>query len=187
MTFYHGTNMLIGKIDLARSRNRVDFGKGFYLTDKIGTARDWAIRKVELEGEGIPTVISYEINPEIFTLFGSKFSDVPELDWLEFICANRRINPPIPARAEPRHNFNWVTGPIANDKVVDVVAEYMRNETIAEEAITRLKALPKTYQISLHTSAALDYINDVDVQYRQLKKGRWTQNWIKRKAQDAIA
>ena len=30
MTFYHGSNMIIGKIDLGRSRNRVDFGKRFY-------------------------------------------------------------------------------------------------------------------------------------------------------------
>ena len=65
MTVYHGSNMLIGKIDLGRSRNRVDFGKGFFLTDKLGTARDWAVRKVELESEGIPTVIAYEISPEI--------------------------------------------------------------------------------------------------------------------------
>ena len=50
MTFYHGTNMLIGEIDLSKSRNRVDFGKGFYLTDKLGTAYIRAIRKVELAG-----------------------------------------------------------------------------------------------------------------------------------------
>ena len=180
MTFYHGTNKLIGKIDLKRSRNRVDFGKGFYLTDKYGTARDWAIRKVELESEGVPTVIAYDIDPEIFLLYGSRFSYIPELDWLEFICANRRINPPKPDQTEPRHNYNWVAGPIANDKVVDVVAEYMNSETTADEAIKRLKALPHTYQISLRTTAALGYNNDTNVQYKQLKRGGWTQNWIKR-------
>ena len=62
MKMYHGTYMIIDTIDLMKSRNRVDFGKGFYLTDKVGTARSWAIRKVELEGEGIPTILCYEIN-----------------------------------------------------------------------------------------------------------------------------
>jgi len=152
-----------------------------FLTDKIGTARNWAIRKVELENEGIPTVIAYEINIDLFMLFGLKFPDTPELDWLEFICANRHINPPNPTMTELRHDYHWVTGPIVNVKVVDVVAEYMKNETNAEEAINRLKALPKTYQISFHTAAALGFVNDANVRYQQLKKGRWTQNWIKRK------
>ena len=181
MTLYHGSNTLIGAIDLQRSRNRVDFGKGFYLTDKFGTARDWAIRKVELESEGMPTVTAYEISPDIFSLSGLRFPHIPELEWLEFICANRRISVPGSAKNEPRHDFHWVAGPIADDKVVDVVAEYMRSEITADEAIKRLRVLPQTYQISLHTSATFDYIDDVNVQYRQLKKGRWTQNWIKRK------
>ena len=180
MTFYHGSNMLISKIDLGRSRNRVDFGKGFYLTDKFGTARDWAVRKTELESDGIPTVIAFEISPDIFSLSGSRFPNIPGLEWLEFICANRRINPPGLTKSEPRHDFNWVAGPIANDKVVDAIAEYMRNEIAAGEAIERLRALPQTYQISLHTSATIEYIDELNVQYRQLKKGRWTQNWIKR-------
>jgi len=181
MTFYHGTNMLIGKIDFVKSRNRVDFGKGFYLVDKLGTARNWAIRKVELENEGIPTVIAYEISPDLFSLSGAKYSNTPELKWLEFICTNRRMLLPGQAKKEPRHNFNWVSGPIADDKVVDVVAEYMRNEINAGEAIKRLRALPQTYQVSLHTTVALDYVDEINVRYKQLKNGRWTQNWIKRK------
>jgi len=39
MKMYHGTYMIVDAIDLTKSRNRVDFGKGFYLTDKVGTAR----------------------------------------------------------------------------------------------------------------------------------------------------
>ena len=181
MTFYHGTNMLIGKIDLNRSRNRVDFGKGFYLTDKFGTARDWAIRKAELEGGGLPTVLCYELGFGIFELFGLRFANAPGLEWLEFICSNRRTGPSGNGQKEPRHDFNWVTGPIADDKVVDVVAEYMRKDINAEAAIRRLRALPLTYQLSLHTPEAVSFVDDVDVLYKQLKNGRWTQNWLKRK------
>jgi len=181
MTLYHGTNLLIGKIDLLRSRNRVDFGKGFYLTDKFGTARDWAIRKAELEGEGMPTVLAYDIGSDVFTLHGLRFPNTPEVEWLEFICSNRRISHPNHASIEPRHDYNWLAGPIADDKVVDVVAEYMRKELTAQAAIDRLRALPQTYQFSLHTPAALNFVDDADVLYRQLKNGRWTQNWIKRK------
>ena len=181
MILYHGTNMMIGKIDLSRSRKRVDFGKGFYLTDKLGTAYDWAIRKVELEGEGVATVFCYEIDPELFTLSGLRFPNTPETSWLEFICSNRRMDAPNPNANEPRHGFNWLSGPIADDKVVDVVAEYMRTEITAESAIARLRVLPQTYQVSLHTVEAISFVNELNVTYKQLKNGRWSQAWRKSK------
>ena len=75
MTFYHGTNKLIDSVDLSKSRNRTDFGKGFYFTDDVSTAFSWAIRKSEIEGEGIPTVLCYGISPDIYKLFGKRFSE----------------------------------------------------------------------------------------------------------------
>ena len=45
MILYHGTISKIGVIDLNKCRLRTDFGRGFYMTDKLGTARDWAIGK----------------------------------------------------------------------------------------------------------------------------------------------
>ena len=182
MALFHGTNMAIGKIDLNKGRKRVDFEKEFYLTDKYGTARDWAIRKVELEGEGIPTVLCYEFNADVYNLNGLRFPAIPEYEWLEFICSNRCISLESSHNKEPRHNYHWVSGSIADDKVVDVVAEYMREEITVNEAIQRLCALPQTYQLSLHTSEALSFIDDVNVSYKQLRKGRWTHNWIKRTA-----
>ena len=181
MKFYHGTNMIIDFISLEKSRNRVDFGKGFYLTDKIGTAQLWAIRKAELEGEGIPTIICYETDLGLYNLYGQRFPDDPSLEWLNFICSNRRSNPPAAPNKEPRHDFSWVSGAIADDKIVDVVAEYLRGETTGEEAISRARALPKTYQLSLHTMAAICFIDDINVVYKQLKRGNWSQNWIVRK------
>jgi len=181
MKFYHGTNMIIDFISLEKSRNRVDFGKGFYLTDKIGTAQLWAIRKAELEGEGIPTIICYEADPDLYNLDGQRFPDDPTHEWLSFICSNRRSNPPTTSKKEPRHDFNWVSGAIADDKIVDVVAEYLRGETSDEEAIRRARALPKTYQLSLHTAAAISFVDELIVIYKQLKRGIWSQNWITRK------
>ena len=181
MRFYHGTNMIIDAINLSKSRNRVDFGKGFYLTDKIGTAQKWAIRKVELEGEGISTILCYEIDDNLYDLFGQRFSDEPDLDWLKFICSNRRNNPTTIPKKEPRHDFNWVTGAIADDKIVDVVAEYLRGEINDVEAIRRARKLPKTYQLSLHTSAASSFVDEINVTYKQLKRGSWSQNWVVRK------
>ena len=181
MTFYHGTNKLIDAIDLSKSRNRVDFGKGFYFTDNADTAYSLAIRKVEIEGEGIPTVLCYGISPAIYDLSGLRFSELPEISWLDFICSNRKMVSTEAMEKEPRHDYNWLAGPIADDKDVDFIAEYMRNEISADNAIKRLRALPQAQQLSLHTKEAIDYINEDYVLYKQLKKGRWSQEWTRRK------
>jgi len=89
MIYYHGTNILIDKINLEKSRFRTDFGKGFYLTDKIGTAQAWAMNKTEIRG-GIPAVLRYEINENLFTIKGKRFPNYPTIEWLEFICFNRK-------------------------------------------------------------------------------------------------
>jgi len=150
------------------------------LTDKVDTAQSWAIRKVELESEGTPTILCYEIDNNLFMLKGQRFPADPNIEWLDFICSNRRNNPVSSTEFEPRHDYNWVTGAIADDKVVDVVAEYLRGEITSEEAICRAKALPKTYQLSLHTLAAINFVDDINVTYRQLKKGRWVPGWTTR-------
>ena len=178
MFFYHGTNAVIGAIDLEKCRNRTDFGKGFYLTDKIGTAQAWAIRKAELFG-GTATIIQYEVNGGVFGLYGKRFAIVPELEWLKFICDNRRRIAANATKREPRHDFNWVSGLIADDKIVDVVDEYLNDEISDAAAIRRSRALPTTFQLSSHTQASIKYIDEGYVLYKQLRNGLWTQKWFK--------
>ena len=117
MIFYHGTDRIINKIDLSKSRLRTDFGRGFYLSDKLRNARNWAIDKSG--ASSIPTVMRYEIDNSIFNapdLKRLRF-DKPTLEWLNFVKHNRRRDIPHNVSTEPRHSFDVVTGPIANDKV----------------------------------------------------------------------
>jgi len=180
LTLYHGTNSLIGTIDLSLCRNRTDFGKGFYLTDKIGTAQLWAIRKSELSS-GIATIIQYEIDESLFSIYGKRFAIYPESEWLDFICSNRRIVTQTSLQNEPRHDYAWVSGPIADDRIVDIVDEYLNEEISAQEALLRSNVLPATYQLSLHSQTAISFVNEDSAMYRQLKNGRWSQRWLKRK------
>lgn len=52
MILYHGTrkssaiNIINNGIDLHRGKKRADFGKGFYLTPDLRTAKDWAIHNM---------------------------------------------------------------------------------------------------------------------------------------------
>jgi hypothetical protein len=179
MILYHGTNQIIGKVDLSKGRIRTDFGLGFYLSGKFATAQDWAISKTLLLG-GIPTVLQYQSDDNYKELYGNRFPETPSDEWLDFVVLNRQTNPSDNATSEPRHNYNWISGPIADDNMNTVVKEYIAGNVTRDEAIQRARILPRTFQISLHTTEAVGYADDVNVLYRQLKNGKWTRNWIRR-------
>jgi len=179
MAYYHGTNTIIDIVDLETSRLRTDFGKGFYLANKVETAQGWATRRAMISG-GLPTILRYEVAEDIFSLQGKRFSNEPSIEWLEFISLNRRRNHTDPNKEEPRHKYHWVSGPIANDDIADVVDEYLAGDITTEEAVHRARALPQTYQLSLHTQVASCLIDETKVLYKQFKNGRWTKDWLRR-------
>jgi hypothetical protein len=172
--FYHGTNDIIGDINLIKCRLRTDFGRGFYLSSKLAPAREWAISKSGFSG--IPTVMRYEINEDLWSdgLLSILRFDYPSPQWLDFIRDNRQVNLANVNSSEPRHTYDVVSGPIANDKVANVVAVYCLGRISAEDAILKVKAIPSVFQLSMHTALALSYIKSVT--YSQRKGGKWS-NW----------
>ena len=62
--FHHGTNKIIGAIDLNQSRSRTDFGKGFYMGNNLGEARKWATSQ-SMATES-PTVMRYVLSDVVF-------------------------------------------------------------------------------------------------------------------------
>ena len=179
MTYYHGTNALIGVIDLYKCRNRTDFGKGFYFANTTDTAQGWATRRAMVAG-GIPTILRYEIKENIFHFEGKRFTTTPSIEWLVFISLNRQRKDIGTPGKEPRHNFHWVSGPIADDDIANVIDEFLAGEITSETAVQKARALPQTYQLSLHTQTAADALDENNVTYKQFKNGRWTKDWLKR-------
>jgi hypothetical protein len=173
MHFYHGTTEVISDIDFSKCRLRTDFGRGFYMSNKLGPARDWAVGRAGFSG--VPTVMRYDINRDIFNdsaLCINRF-DKPSTEWLNFIRDNRRRDIAGNNAFEPRHDYDIVSGPIANDKVADVVDQYCKGRLSAEEAIARTKALPSIFQMSLHTKQTLEYI--ISVMYAQRESVKWSE------------
>ena len=178
---YHGTNKTIGRINLANSRLRTDFGKGFYMADSIETAQNWAARRVSVVG-GVATILRYDVSDEVFRLPGKRFDVAPSHDWLEFIVENRKRKIKSDSLAsEPRHEYNWVSGPIADDKIADVVEDYLAGDIGADEAIALARALPQVFQLSLHTPSSLEAVDENRVYIKHFKESKWSRDWILRK------
>ena len=172
MILYHGTSQKLEDIDFNKSRLRTDFGKGFYMSDKLGNARDWAVDRSDISE--VPTVIRYNVSNKIFVdenVSRLRF-DNPTMEWLNFVRDNRRKVSDNGNNKEPRHSYDVVSGPIANDKVAIAVDKYCRGKLTAEETLHEIKAIKNVFQLSMHTQLALTYIQSVT--YSQYKNKKWS-------------
>ena len=119
------------------------------------------------------TIDNAEFNtPELLVL---RF-DQPTVEWLNFIRDNRQIKAKPGFLGDPRHNYDVVSDPIANDKVAKVVADYIDGLINSDEAIRRTKALPSVFQTSLHSQKALACVTQCEYQ-QKTNNGKWT-DWV---------
>ena len=160
MILFHGTNTDIETIDLSRSLNHKDFGKGFYLTDSRETAIRMATKKTRLFG-GKATLISYEFD-EAALHSDLKVKVCPEkatVEWFLFVDANRDRENQLPI-----HDYDIIIGPIADDGVVVQITNYRQNIFTAEQAAIGLQDKFLDQQYYFGTEKALRYLKKSKVQ-----------------------
>ncbi len=171
--FYHGSNTIIQKPDLNHSRDNIDFNKGFYLTESIYQAHKWACQWRRNSTTSITN--TYTID---FSNLNVKHFDL-DLDWLEFVVANRkRLNPP-----KTYEEYDIITGPIADDKLFDTIVMYQDGLISAETAIKIMTCMDYGEQTVLKTEKA---INQTYFQSYKELKGLEKQNYMDAFKQDTI-
>ena len=160
MILYHGTNEDIETIDLTKGLRHKDFGKGFYVTPDKATAIRMAKKKARLFG-GTATLITYEMDDTVFRS-DLKIKIFPEnacVEWLLFVDANRdRKNEP------PRHDFDIVIGPIANDGVVLQLTNYREGIYSPEEVARLLQDRYLDQQYYFGTERALSFLHKTNTE-----------------------
>lgn len=154
MRLYHGSNVRIGKIDLAKSRPNKDFGRGFYLTEEAEQAMRMAEQKVQLFG-GKPTLNIYEFDERLLGASWLKvriFNGYSE-EWARFVLANRNRD-----TQERVHDFDIVVGAIADDKVGLQLFRYMRHYIDLPTLVENLKFVRLTVQYYFGTEKAVNLL-----------------------------
>ena len=146
LLIYHGSNIAFEHIDLKKSHNRRDFGRGFYCTVLETQAREWAHRLYMRYHSGGEYVYQYlfrqteDLNVKHFTALNE--------EWLEFIKENR-------IKGDVQHPYDVVIGPVADDNTMETVQLYLSGILKANEAVERLRYSKINNQVSFHTEAAL--------------------------------
>ena len=149
MILYHGSNQDFTKVDLSKSKDRRDFGKGFYTTTIREQALQWGYNIFNrFGGDGI-FLYEFEFfpSPDLLSKRFPKISD----EWFDFILANRTLG-------GLQHDFDFVRGPVADDKIVLTIAGFIDGLYTREEAIRRLRYSKTNDQVSLHTERVVSLL-----------------------------
>ena len=149
LVVYHGSCYEFDKIDLNKSHNRRDFGKGFYTTILQSQSKEWGYR-LSLR-EKMTKYFVYEYLFEENSVLKVKRFDTLSEEWLEFIKENR-------SKGGLQHNYDVVIGPVADDNTMETVQLYIANILTASEAVERLRYNKVNNQVSFRTEKALQYL-----------------------------
>lgn len=112
MILYHGSCTVIQSPNIVYSRERLDFGKGFCLTNICDQARSWALR---FRYRKCPCIVNvFELDYEsVQKKYCVKTFESYDKEWLHFIIHNRE--------GQPVDDYDVIIGGVANDKVFNTI------------------------------------------------------------------
>ncbi len=146
MIVYHASNQEIRKPDCVHSRNKVDFGAGFYVTPLQEQANHWSEKFKRLSESAI--VSQYDLNDIVFERYRILKFDAYNSEWLDFVFACRQGNDP--------GGYDIIMEGVANDRVFDTINLYFDGLIDKETALGRLKYFGPSYQICIKCQEILD-------------------------------
>ncbi|UTC67410.1 MULTISPECIES: DUF3990 domain-containing protein [unclassified Treponema] len=146
MILYHGSNLEIIKPDILHSRDRVDFGQGFYLTPHYEQAKKWCQKFITLKKEGV--VSRYEFDTAAYKECKVLKFDYYDEKWLDFIVSCRT--------GKKAAGYDIIEGGVANDKVFNTIELFLSDLIDKKEVIKRLKYEKPNWQICLKKQHVID-------------------------------
>lgn len=130
MKLFHGTGSKFTTPDLDVCRKYKDFGQGFYLTENIEMARNWAVKQ---KANGPAFVNAYMIDDTILAdgdlnvkVFGAN------AEWVEFVYKNRTDE-------SFSHPYDIVIGPVADNVLPVHFAKIQRDEKRFEDIVNDIR------------------------------------------------
>ena len=156
MKVYHGSLVIVESPRiLPRTDGRTsDFGPGFYTTSDFSQAERWVkIRKGAVQGQK-GFVSEFNVPDDLLSSADLKVLsfDSASPEWLDFVVANRRSK-------GFSHDYDIVSGPVANDRVYTTIALYEDELLDKAETIARLKTFVLVNQILFHTERPLEQLH----------------------------
>ena len=147
MKLYHGSYTHIQTPSILPPVRLLDFGAGFYTTTDKEQAVKFTNKFVSLGKSRVVNIYEFDETNAKNTLTVRKFNEA-DMEWLRYVVENR-------SGAGKDNDFDIVIGPVANDRVYEVVENFELGDYSEDEAIRRLLSFRLTDQIVFKTEKSL--------------------------------
>lgn len=149
INIYHGSLEQVPSPEIRQPNRTLDYGCGFYTTTSYQQAEDWVARHRNDKRKPLCGYVNvYEIDIDLVKASNTLWFEGPTEDWVDFVYANRNDR-------SFRHTYDFVYGPVANDKVYAAFALYEAGLLNKQELIRELKTYELVDQLLMHTDEAL--------------------------------
>jgi hypothetical protein len=148
ITVYHGSKQIVEVPIFGPGRKNNDFGLGFYCTESINLAKEWAVSSLS---DGFAN--RYTVDSEYLNILNLNSSDYTILNWIAVLVEHRlfSIKTPVARRAKQYliehfginvNAYDLITGYRADDSYFDY-AEAFLNNAITVGQLSRAMQLGK--------------------------------------------
>ncbi len=173
---YHGSEKIISKPEFGKGKAYNDYGLGFYCTQNIELAKEWAC---PANNDGFSNC--YEMETEgllVLDLLSEKFTT---LHWLAILIANRRFDLDTPVMRQGAYylktnflpdlsQFDLIKGYRADDSYFSFAQAFLSNQISYKQLGNAMKLGKLGEQIVLKSKKAFDLIEFQNYEVAEGKK-----------------
>ena len=189
MILYHGSLDLIKKPVFGYGKTNNDYGLGFYCTQNLELAKEWAAQDPEKDG----WANEYSIETDGLKLLNLNGSEYTILNWLSVLAKYRdfRVSTPIARQGKnylienfsvPVENYDMIMGYRADDSYFSFARAFVNNELSIAQLANAMRLGKLGEQYVLKSQKAFDKI-----QFKEAHRSLAKEYFSKRKDRNEAA
>ena len=177
MIIYHGSKDIIERPEFGKGNRKNDYGLGFYCTENVELAKEWACSNNETNGYAN----QYEIDLSNYKVLDLREEKYSILNWMALLLKFRTfdVNTPISAQAKEYilenfyvdvEEYDVIIGYRADDSYFSFAKDFINNTISVEQLAEAMRLGELGIQIVLKSKKAFDTVKYVSYELAECKE-----------------
>ncbi len=189
MIIYHGSKDIIEKPEFGKGNKKNDYGLGFYCTENVELAKEWACSNNETNGYAN----QYEIDLSDYKILDLRDEKYSILNWMALLLKFRTfdVNTPISSQAKEyilenfyvdAEEYDVIIGYRADDSYFSFARDFINNTISVEQLAEAMRLGELGIQIVLKSKKAFNAVKYISYELAECKE-----YYVKRVSRDKKA
>ena len=189
MIIYHGSKDIIERPEFGKGNRKTDYGLGFYCTENVELAKEWACSNNETNGYAN----QYEIDLSSYKVLDLREEKYSILNWMALLLKFRTfdVNTPISVQAKEYilenfyvdvEEYDVIIGYRADDSYFSFAKDFINNTISVEQLAEAMRLGELGIQIVLKSKKAFDTVKYISYELAECKE-----YYVKRVSRDKKA